>query len=240
MTDDEIHALSGAYAVDAVDDLERARFEQHLAVCPQCREEVDSLRGAAGQLGALADRLPPPSLRASVLHDITAVRPLPPLAAPATRSAAPARRPWRGRLVAAAAAVAVLGGGAAIGLHPWSPEQTQTTTVAQQVLSAPDASRTEHAMPGGVSATVVRSATVGHAVLVTQSMPAAPAGSVYQLWLEDAAGSMHSAGLMSSAGDQTVVLEGDAAHATGFGITVEPPGGSPAPTTTPVVLFPLA
>ena len=29
-TSADIHALSGAYAVDAVDDLERARFERHL------------------------------------------------------------------------------------------------------------------------------------------------------------------------------------------------------------------
>ena len=29
----EIHALSGAYAVDALDDIERAQFERHLATC---------------------------------------------------------------------------------------------------------------------------------------------------------------------------------------------------------------
>ena len=29
----EIHALSGAYAVDALDDLERAAFERHLGEC---------------------------------------------------------------------------------------------------------------------------------------------------------------------------------------------------------------
>jgi anti-sigma factor RsiW len=36
----DIHALSGAYAVDAVDDIERASFERHLASCPTCRAEV--------------------------------------------------------------------------------------------------------------------------------------------------------------------------------------------------------
>ena len=40
----DIHALSGAYAVDALDDIERAQFERHLAECPACRSEVDSLR----------------------------------------------------------------------------------------------------------------------------------------------------------------------------------------------------
>ena len=33
----DIHALSGAYAVDALDDIERAQFERHLAECPACR-----------------------------------------------------------------------------------------------------------------------------------------------------------------------------------------------------------
>ena len=47
----DVHALSGAYAVDALDDLERAAFERHLAECPECRAEVDSLREAASLLG---------------------------------------------------------------------------------------------------------------------------------------------------------------------------------------------
>ena len=43
MNSDDIHALSGAYAVDALDDVERAEFERHLASCAACREEVASL-----------------------------------------------------------------------------------------------------------------------------------------------------------------------------------------------------
>ena len=46
----DIHALSGAYAVDALDDIERAQFERHLAECAECRAEVDSLREAGGLL----------------------------------------------------------------------------------------------------------------------------------------------------------------------------------------------
>ena len=33
----DLHLLSGAYAVDALDDLERARFEAHLRTCADCR-----------------------------------------------------------------------------------------------------------------------------------------------------------------------------------------------------------
>ena len=36
----DVHSLVGAYAVDAVDDQERAAFELHLAECPECTDEV--------------------------------------------------------------------------------------------------------------------------------------------------------------------------------------------------------
>jgi anti-sigma factor RsiW len=78
MNNDDIHGLSGAYAVDAVDDVERARFEAHMAACPQCQAEVASLRAAASELTSTTITDPPPSLRESVLLDISSVRPLPP------------------------------------------------------------------------------------------------------------------------------------------------------------------
>ncbi len=45
---------------------------------------------------------------------------------------------------------------------------------------------------------------------------------------------------MPGDGDQVVVLDGDASQAQGAGITVEPAGGSPQPTTEPVALFAFA
>ena len=63
MSNDDIHGLSGAYAVDAVDDVERAGFEAHLAECSQCETEVASLRAAATQLSSITLSAPPPSLR---------------------------------------------------------------------------------------------------------------------------------------------------------------------------------
>ena len=46
-----------------------------------------------------------------------------------------------------------------------------------------------------------------------------------------------SASIYGSAPTVTVMLEGDAASATGAGITLEPAGGSPEPTSTPLALF---
>ncbi|GGM85836.1 hypothetical protein GCM10009721_08140 [Terrabacter tumescens] len=84
---EDIHALSGAYAVDALDDVERARFERHLNGCSACRAEVESLVAAASELSVLTEVAPPASLRAKVLADISSVRPLPPLTAPQHDSA---------------------------------------------------------------------------------------------------------------------------------------------------------
>ena len=61
----DIHALSGAYAVDALDDDEREQFEQHLAVCPECRAEVRSFSETAALIAETEAETPPPSLRDS-------------------------------------------------------------------------------------------------------------------------------------------------------------------------------
>ena len=76
MTD--VHALSGAYAVDALDDLERARFERHLSECQDCEDEVATLREASSLLADTVAVAPPGALRDRVLAGITTVRPDPP------------------------------------------------------------------------------------------------------------------------------------------------------------------
>jgi anti-sigma-K factor RskA len=50
---------------------------------------------------------------------------------------------------------------------------------------------------------------------------------------------MVPAGLMPDENDATVVLEGDASDAIAAGITIEPDGGSPEPTTPPIAVFEL-
>ena len=67
----DIHALSGAYAVDALDDVERAEFERHLQQCPECQDEVASLRAAAVELTHASALTPPPALRDSVLRQVS-------------------------------------------------------------------------------------------------------------------------------------------------------------------------
>ena len=51
----EVHSLAGAYALDALDDLERAAFDRHLRECEACRAEADELREAAAETLAAED-----------------------------------------------------------------------------------------------------------------------------------------------------------------------------------------
>jgi anti-sigma-K factor RskA len=136
---------------------------------------------------------------------------------------------------AAAAAVLLVGG---IAWSPWDNPPDRPVSATEQVLEAKDAQRFEKVI-GGAKATIVRSASLGKAVIIADHMPAAPDGKDFQLWLDQPHRGMVSAGVMphGSADTVTVLLDGDAATATGAGITVEPAGGSTSPTTQPLALF---
>lgn len=245
MNAQDIHALSGAYAVDALDDIERIRFEEHLAACADCRDEVASLRDSAWMLGSLTDTAPPPELRDRLLAGIKEIRPLPPETAPKHRAdeapepsdASSGRRRFGWRTFAAAAAVlAVVGSGTVAAVELIRDDSSQTMTTAERVLNAKDATTVAVDLPGAARARVVRSVSENRAVLVTSGMPAAPNGKVYELWLQHDE-VMVPAGLMPAGSDQTFVLKGDAADASAAGITVEPEGGSDEPTSAPIALF---
>jgi anti-sigma-K factor RskA len=235
---DDIHALIGAYAVDAVTDTERAEFEEHLAVCEHCRAELAGLREAAATVGSSVPMTPPPALRDAILGAIGTVRPLPPQLPLEPHLADRRRRPFGRRftaaIAAAAAAAALVVGGLA--WHPWTGSQPATTSAVQQVLHAPDAHRYVKHLDSA-TATVIFSPREGKSVLQARHMPPAPAGHTYQLWYMTASGSATGAGFLtpSGTGTSTVLLNGDADHAALVGITVEPAGGSPQPTTKPIM-----
>ncbi len=247
----DAHALSGAYAVDALDDLERARFEEHLRGCAQCRDEVDSLREATAALAVDSETAPPPALRDSVLAAIETVRPLPPLQTadaptPATSSTGPtgptARTRRRPRLpfLLAAAAVALFAIVAAAQWQPWVDDDPKPElTAAERVLTDLDATRTRLELPDA-KVTLVVSRKEGRAVLLAEGMEPAPEGRDYQVWLQDPDGELVPAGLMPDDEEATVLLDGNAPKATWVGITVEPDGGSDQPTTDPIGFAELA
>lgn len=233
----DIHALSGAYAVNALDDLERARFERHLAECEACTAEVESLRETSALLAETTVAGPPAELRDRVLADIARVRPLPPVLPPVVGRSdrAPRGRRRLAAVLAAAAAVVAVGAGSVV-WHPWDPDSSQRTISAvDRVLTAPDAQSFSRKLEDGSTATVVRSKSLNGAVVVPSGMKAPAPGTVYELWLQHG-DTMVAAGFMTST-DHPVLFEGDAASAIGAGITVEPAGGSPEPTFPAVATY---
>lgn len=229
----EIHALSGAYAIDALDAAEREAFERHLAACGECRAEVDSLREAAASLADGVSLVPPAHLRDAVLDNIAKVRPLPPVVA-ALPSRSP-RRAWLGGALVAAAVVALL----VVWIRPNTP--SGTLSAADQVVRAQDVSSVSQRLSSGATVVWYRSEQLNRAAVSIKNLPKAAAGKTYELWLQSPDGIMHPAGLITG-GTTLVALTGSARTAVGAGLTVEHSGGSRSPTLPAVALtsFPSA
>lgn len=256
----ELHTLTGAYAVHALPDAEREEFERHLAACPSCDREVRELRATADRMGLAVSTTTPPEMRSRVLRRIADVRQEPPKVSGDSRPSRPGRDGGGGgggqgrRLralprfaLAACLAAAAAFGGVAVWQHDSAQdarEQAEQSRQQQQelarVLAAPDAKTTRSSkLPGGATGSVVVSRERDRAAFLASGMGAPPSGKVYQLWFADG-DKMRSAGLMESAGDSDAVLmEGDVGAASAMGITVEPAGGSPQPTTDPLALMKL-
>src|SRR4051812_43369909 len=106
MSDIEIHHLGAAYALDALDERERAAYEAHFATCDICRTEVREYRAAAAELATLTTSPPPPDLKARIMGEIATTRQLSPL--PTTVVRLSDRRSKRGLTAILAIAAAAL------------------------------------------------------------------------------------------------------------------------------------
>jgi hypothetical protein len=130
----QIRQALGVYVLGAIDPAERAQVDEHLATCPECREELASLAGLPAMLRKVpvveAERLaaadedpeltgvPSPEMLTSLLGRTTNVRRI---------------RRWRGLAAAAAVALVAVAGGAAVtnalepgGSQPSSPASVKT------------------------------------------------------------------------------------------------------------------
>ncbi|HAM27213.1 MAG TPA: hypothetical protein DCP11_11105 [Microbacteriaceae bacterium] len=100
---DELHLLAGAYALGALDDADKTRFEEFLLTSEEARAEVASLSDTAVILGlASAPEAPPADLKSRLMAQIAATPQLQPVCEPvldapavhaATLSAVPGAAP---------------------------------------------------------------------------------------------------------------------------------------------------
>ena len=231
MTNGDVHALSGAYVLDALTDIERATFRRHLASCATCAIEVAELQETAARLADGAWSVPPPALRDRVFAEVSRTR------QDAPPTAAKAVRPQRNRRVLTVAAAAILAAVAATGTfavqerrldHQRIQAQAEAARVTE-VLAAPDAILRTAGSTSGVRLTVVTSAARGEAVLTMTADRPAGTDRTYQLWMLEGA-TPTSAGVLPPGTTSATRLISGTAAADAFAATIEPEGGSPTPT----------
>ena len=247
--------LLAAYALDAVDDLERRSVERLLAADPEARGELDGYREVVAAF--TADERPPDALRDQVLaevavlsaqlapseHSAQPTQPTPPTqptqpTSPAARGRT-AHRPARtlrrrlGALGVAAAVVAAVAIPTTIAIQSVSSQrelQAQADTIAQ-MLADPEARILTAEMSGGGEVNALVSS--GRVLLSASGMADPGQDQDYQLWAISG-DEISSAGLIRPTDGSASALV-DAAPGTTLAVTLEPSGGSEQPTGDPLV-----
>jgi anti-sigma-K factor RskA len=233
----EVHTLTGAYVCDALADAERAAFEAHMDRCTECAAEVRELREVAVIMAAAVAARPPASLKAALDARTRVTRQHPPIIETQPPTDAGRSRPRFRAAWAITAALALLVAG--LGWHSHDQQhqinaQGTASTQISQVLAAPDAVSTRVEVDGGGTATVIDSRTLNEAVVTFTDLPTAPQHSNYQLWLMTLTGAARSVGLMATTPDTPILVKGLTGESQ-VGMTIEPVGGSPQPTSAPVM-----
>jgi anti-sigma-K factor RskA len=239
----DVHTLTGAYVLDALSEMERRAFEDHMAGCGACSQEVAELRETTARLGLATALNPPPQLWNKVRTATTQVRQLPPVSADrgVVRS-----KSWATRVsVFAAAASLLVAAGIGVAWVTTNSDLKDQVAASQQeltklksVLSAPDAKVGTANIGASGNATVAISLNRNEMVVLVQGLPPLPANKVYQAWFVNAgkpAAKPASAGLLgvtdgTMTSDDVTAAQG----ATALAFTLEPAGGSKEPSQAPL------
>lgn len=262
MTDQELMDNSELYALGLLDGDTRKTFEDHLKRNPHLAAGVAAAFRTVALLGASAPEAdPPPGLRARLLARVAQLADSP--SAPVQRDT-PSRFAWW-QWIPALAAVAMV-----VLLIRGNLQQdalrTELATARAQLLereSALGMSQRELTQlrravtllgaPGtrlarfgqGPAGTAFVNPQSG-VVLLASNLPRLEAGRIFQMWLipKTRGGAPAPAGLFTAdaTGRAIHLLEGavDLATLAAVAVSVEPAGGSAAPTTTPIVVAPVA
>ena len=226
---DDLHHLAAAYALDALDADERRRFEAHYPTCAICTQEVAEFRETAANLAEAAAVAPPPDLKARVLAEVGRTQQLPPIVPERVIDLAERRnrrRGWAMAVVAGAAAglVALLGSAALF----WSDSRPDDFT---ELVAHPDSVITTLDGEDG-TLRVVWSPSLDRVGVIGEDLADPGPGRTYELWflLDDG---VAPAALFEPDSDGSIrrIIDVDDIDGGGFGVTIEPDGGSPQPTS---------
>lgn len=232
MEQDGIHGLTAAYALDALDEADEQRYEEHLRGCARCRNDLAALTETAASLAYAVDSpLPPAALRERILD---AAR------AESSKVIPFRRRRWNLALpalattAAAAATLAIALGLWAVSLSRSLDEERTVGEARERALAlvAGEGAR-QVSFRGGNGQVVV--AADGRAVLVLNQLEPAPANRTYEAWvIED--GRPVPAGTFDASDKPAVhVLTKRVRPGDLVAVTLEPKGGSALPTGAPLL-----
>lgn len=223
----DLHHLAAAYALDALDDEERIAFEAHYPTCEICAADVVDYRETAALLASAEAVAPPVDMEDRVMGAISRVRQIPPMVPDRVVDLADHRRARnrRASVLAVAAAAVIAIAGIAV-----SVRGDTGGSGFEAVFEAPDAVVTSLEGDDG-TIRVIWSPERDQVAVVGNELANPGVGQVYALWFLLDEG-VAPAGLFSPDDDGVVraVLDVADIDGGGFGVTVEPAGGSPQPT----------
>lgn len=235
MSDIDIHHLAAAYALDAVDERERAEFEAHYPTCAICRPEVAGFRETLSQVADAVAVPPPPSLKANVMAEISATRQLSPLLSESVVDLAThrQRRQRTLRAIMAAAAVVLMAAGAFV-VGRRSGDEGGYAAAAAKVMGMPDTRIATLEGTGTGTFKIAWSASAEQVVVVGDGLADPGPGKAYELWRIDGSGP-HAVRLLDPAhgGQVRKVLDVGGAPAQ-WAVTIESAAGVDAPTSDPI------
>ncbi|MGO4612760.1 anti-sigma factor [Nocardia sp. 2YAB30] len=232
-SDAELLDLAYPCALDAVADIERRHIDARLAAAdPAVRQEfsdtVWQLREVIGRLSVLDALAPPPELEARILSALPGTDPG---AGPSVVHVSPWRR-LRWAVPIAAVACLVLGGSVVaerlIGPAPSAP-------AVEQADGQRDVRTVQEPVAGGGSLMVEASLRLGRAVVAFDGVAPPPTDRVYQVWLVSSGGQPRSAGVLTDLPSATRPFVTPFQSGELLAVSVEPSGGSHAPSTDPIV-----
>ncbi|WP_020523634.1 anti-sigma factor [Catelliglobosispora koreensis] len=245
----DVHTLSGAYVLHALDPREERAFTKHVTTCTSCAIEVAELSEAVTRLADDTWAIAPARLRAQVMREVRRVRQhAPTVAAQRHRGWQWLVRQWqwipRPALAAALAAVVFAATGATVSFAVQARHARTQLAAAQAdtaqtlaILTAPGTSIRTTTVTGGGSLSVAGSPHQPQ-ILIMLAAAEPPPGKVYQLWTI-IGGTPVSAGVLQP-GQHTLTAITAARTGTIVGVTLEPPGGSPTPTLPIAAQIPAA
>lgn len=239
--------LLTADALDILEDGERLAVRRHLSGCLGCSWEVDDLRLVAAQLGeAVASISPPSEMKEQVLAAALRARPPGPLGAPLpVRMRQVARGAKTGWLAAAAALV--IAGGTVMWARSLESQVASLETRANRydrVVGVLASERLTIRSLESDSADLRARGTMyvdpesRSGMIMVRELPPLPPGRSWQLWYVRGSERM-SGGMLrtdtAGSGYTLIRSPSDLENWESVGITEEPAGGSPAPTSPRII-----